>query len=132
MKITGEKRHFKKNLLAGPEVGPRTEHRIVVRSASPLEHLLSFFLSFFRSSFFICLMFFEPNQALVTYPKLVFWIRHDRRPSVFDEVTFKIRLLENVNLKKENHGIFLPQAYQDLYDLAASVDEQGPHSLPVP
>ena len=41
----------------------------------------------------------EPSQALVTYPKLVFWIGHDRRPSVFDEVTFKIRLLENVNLK---------------------------------
>ena len=55
MKITGGKFILKKNLLARPEVGPRTEHRIVVRSASPLEHLLSFFLSFFRSSFFYSL-----------------------------------------------------------------------------
>ena len=62
MKMPGGKGHFKKDLLAGPEVGPRTEHRIVVRSASPLEHLLSFFLSLFLSSFFIRLMFFVSVQ----------------------------------------------------------------------
>ena len=70
MKITGGKGHFKKNLLAGPQVGPGTEHWIVVRSASPLEHLLSFFLSFFRSSFFYSLDVFRAKPSSGDLPQI--------------------------------------------------------------
>ena len=79
MKITGEKRHFKKNLLAGPEVGPGTEHRIVVRSASPLEHLLPFFLSFFRSSFFYSLDVFRARGSFALVLSIIVDRRKERK-----------------------------------------------------